>query len=98
MSEKFEKKKKFEDEKELNPTEAKIKRIMDSKMPEAQKQACLRELMPKGKAKMEGMPFNVYARIKKIPKTKHKAMQSYPKAKNVSLATIEKWDEIFTDF
>lgn len=81
-----------------DPVEAKIKAIRESAMPEAQKQAYIDELSPKGKVAVSGIPFNVYAKLKNIPKTLHKAMQTYPKAKNVSLATYENWEEIFKDF
>lgn len=106
MAEKFEKKK----EENLldkqypvqDPLMLKIKSIKESKMPEEQKESMLKELgvvtgaIPE--ASIQGIPFDVFAQIKKIPKTMQKAMQLYPKAKNVSLASLEEWESIFKDF
>jgi hypothetical protein len=93
----FERKKK-EDFKEEDFLTKKLKAIKESKMPEEQKKAMLKELGVLCEAKKEGVPFSVFAKIKKIPKTMHKAMQLYPKAKNVSLASLQEWESIFKDF
>jgi hypothetical protein len=93
-AEKIEKKKK-EDESGLD---VKIRAIRESKMPIEQQEALLKEIGVKVDEAPKGVPFSVYAQIKRIPKTIHKAMQLYPKAKNVSLASLEEWESIFKDF
>lgn len=92
--EKFERKRK-EDESSL---EKKVRAIRESKMPIEQQEALLKDMGVKVDAAPQGVPFSVYAQIKRIPKTMHKAMQLYPKAKNVSLASLEEWESIFKDF
>lgn len=77
--------------------QAKIESIVKSEMPEAQKQAYLRELGVVEEA-IEGIAFNVYAALKKIPAWKHQAMKLYPKAVGVESVSLQAWDEIFKDF
>lgn len=88
-------KKKFREEDFLTK---KIKAIKESKMPEDQQNEMLKEIGALCEARQEGIPFTVYAKIKQIPKTMHKAMQLYPQAKNVSLASLKEWEIIFKDF
>jgi hypothetical protein len=97
MVDKFERKKRDEGREESG-LERKIKAIKDSSMPIEQQEALLKEIGVKVDEAPKGVPFNVYAQVKKIPKTMHKAMQLYPKAKNVSLASLEEWESIFKDF
>ena len=75
----------------------KIQAINDSKMPEAQKHALLKEIgaLPD---KDGGITFAVYAKIKGISKERHKAMMSFPKAVGVEKASVEEWNEIFKNF
>ncbi len=89
-------KKKFKEEEDF--VTKKTKAIRESKMPEDQQKEMLKEIGVLCEARQEGIPFTVYAKIKKIPKTMHKAMQLYPKAKNVSLASLQEWEIIFKDF
>lgn len=101
MADKFEKKKEELLDKQYpvkDPFMAKIKAIEESKMPLEQKEAMLKEMGAKVEEIPQGIPFEVFARIKKIPKTMHKAMQLYPKAKSVSLASLAEWESIFKDF
>lgn len=94
MAEKFEKKGKRDE----FSVQDKIKSIKESKMPEKQKEDLLKEMGLITEESPKGIPFNVFAQIKKIPSTMRKAMQLYPKAKNVSLASLEEWESIFKDF
>lgn len=82
-----------------HPMAAKAAQVMASSMPEAQKQKYLRDLgVVQGASDTGKVPFNVYARVRKVAKDRLKAMEVYPKAKEVRLATIEAWDEIFKAF
>jgi len=82
-----------------SPMEKKAEAILNSSMPEAQKQAYLREIGYHKESSDEGkVPLHVYVTVKKVAKHKHGAMQVYPKAQGVRLASIEEWDEIFKDF
>jgi len=96
--------KKVEVKKEVKKVEkgfdvkAKADLINASKMPEKQKMACLEQIGVINKAKPNGIPFNIYARIRKIPMSMHGAMKVYPKAKGVKLAKIDQWDCIFENF
>jgi len=79
--------------------EAKVKAIMESAMPESQKQEYLRQIGAITPASDEGkIPYNVYAKVRRVPRESHNAMMVYPKAKNVRLASLGEWDEIFKDF
>lgn len=78
---------------------AKAEAIMKSDMPEAQKQAYLRDIgFVKAETSSANIPFNVYASLKRIPAWKHQAMKLYPKAVGVESIPLEQWDEIFQDF
>lgn len=72
--------------------------IKNSKMPEWQKEQMLKKIAPKLESNDGKIPFNVYAKMKKIDQGIHRAMLAYPKAKSVSLATLQEWDEIFKGF
>lgn len=77
----------------------KAQAIAESKMPEAQKIACLKEIGAIPEETLEGkVSFGVYAKVKKVEVSRHLAMKAYPKAKQVRLATLEEWDEIFKEF
>jgi hypothetical protein len=77
--------------------DAKIKTVMESKLPSHQKEALVQKLRPVPTE--EGrVVFSVYAKIKGIKKELWVAMQAYPKAKGVGKATVKQWDEIFKDF
>lgn len=78
--------------------ESKAEAIRASKMPESQKREYLQQLGVIPKAEQRGVPFAVYAKIRKIAKSLHSAMVAYPKAKGISLASLEEWDEIFKNF
>ncbi|NBW99235.1 hypothetical protein EBR03_06655 [bacterium] len=78
--------------------EAKVEEILQSKMPEKQKEASLKKLGFITDKKAEGVSFEVYARIRKIDVWRQRAMLVYPKAKTIRLATLKQWDEIFKDF
>lgn len=88
-------------QRELEPVvPSKADLIRNSKMPDAQKEACLREI-----GEIKDKPFNpnevtfhVYATVRKIPVDMQKAMLVYPKANGVRLATLTEWDEIFKQF
>lgn len=91
---------------EFEPKEKKRKKVMernkaqeilDSNMPKWKKDEYLEQL-GKVKQKKSGIPFPVYAKIKKIPQHLHKAMLVFPKAKGVELASLEEWDQIFKNF
>ena len=71
--------------------------IRASKMPEAQKLAYIESLNPKV-VDPKSISFDVYAKLKKIVLTKHRAMKAYPKAVGVEFATPAQWDEIFKEF
>jgi len=103
MVEKVEKSKRFErmevaESEPLSLRDEKIKAIQDSKMPESQKNAYLKEMGVVVEAVQEGVPFSVFAKIKNIPGTMHKAMMVYPKVKGVRLASVQKWEELLKDF
>ena len=49
--------------------------------------------------KAEGkLPFSVYARIRGIDSSLHKAMLRYPPAKGKEKASLTEWDELFKSF
>lgn len=77
----------------------KIAAVNESAMPEAQKIALLKKIGAIKEDSTDGkVPFIIYAKIKKISVDQHKAMLAYPKAKGVSLAPINQWEEIFKEF
>ena len=77
----------------------KAQTIIDSKMPESQKQIYLKEIGAIKEESYEGkVSFGVYAKAKNIEIGRHLAMKAYPKAKQVRLATLAEWDEIFKEF
>lgn len=78
--------------------ETKVEEILHSKMPQKQKEASLKKIGAVTDKKAEGVSFEVYAKIRKIDIGRHRAMLAYPKAKNIRLATLKQWDEIFKDF
>lgn len=79
-------------------TETKAEEILSSKMPQKQKEASLKKIGFITDKKVEGVSFEVYAKIRKIDIWRHRAMLAYPKAKTIRLATLKQWDEIFKDF
>lgn len=97
MADKWEKRKQDE---RPNPEKIdKVQVIMNSSMPEEQKQAYLREIGVATKESMVGkVGLDVYFTAKKVDKMLHGAMRVYPGAKDIRLATIEEWDGIFKDF
>jgi len=88
------KKKEIKTEREVRD---KRQEILDSKMPEWQKQEYIEQLFGK-KKEVKGVPFSVYARLKKVPEQLHKAMLVFPSVKGVETATLEEWDRIFKNF
>ena len=79
--------------------EKKAQAILDSKMPEEQKQAYLKQIGWITPASDEGkVTFATYAKVRKISKDRMSALSHYPKAKSVRLATLEDWDNIFKNF
>jgi hypothetical protein len=76
----------------------KIEKIENSKMPEKQKREYIAKLQGKVEDSSDKVPFHVYARIRKHDQHLHKAMQAYPAAKNIRLASLSQWDEIFKNF
>lgn len=93
MSNKEEEVEKFERKKP-----SKVEVIKASKMPDWQKKQLIDKLEDKAEDLEGKIPFNVYAKIKKLGGTMQKAMTAYPEAKKISLATIEEWDLIFKNF
>lgn len=103
MSEDESKKPKFERKNRRSKSsvfdpEQKAKVIMDSRLPESEKAKYLDRLGLTQVEEKIGVPFNVYARLKKIPAGLQNAMLAYPKAKGVESATQKQWDEIFKEF
>jgi hypothetical protein len=78
--------------------ETKADAIRRSKMPESQKIQYLQEIGFLPKTEQKGVPFSVYAKVRKISKWHHSAMCAYPGAQGISLATLKEWDEIFKNF
>lgn len=79
--------------------EKKAKAIMDSKMPEEQKQAYLKSIGWTKEPSHHGkVTFATYAKIRKVAKDRLSALSHYPQAKSVRLATLEEWDNIFKNF
>jgi hypothetical protein len=79
--------------------EAKAQAILDSKMPEAQKMQYLKAIgWIKEPSDQGKVMFATYAKIRKIAKDRLSALEHYPKAKSVRLATLEEWDNIFKNF
>ena len=79
--------------------EKKAQAIMDSKMPEAQKQAYLKSIGWTKEPSHHGkVTFATYAKIRKVEKDRLSALSYYPQAKSVRLATLEQWDNIFKNF
>jgi len=77
---------------------AKEKAIMESNLPEAEKKAYLVRLGLIEEKVEEGIPFKVYARLRKIPNHLQEAMMVWPNARGIKLATAKNWDEIFKEF
>ena len=79
--------------------EKKAKAILDSSMPEEQKTAYLKQIgwivAPSSDGKVT---FATYAKVRGIEKGRQSALMAYPKAKNIRLAALEEWDEIFKKF
>jgi len=85
-------------ETEAVPTD-KASTIAASKLPESHKLAYLKQIGAVQEPSDEGkVGFSVYARLKKIDGSLHKAMLAYPKAKGISVATLVEWDEVFKKF
>lgn len=83
----------------IDVVSAKAEAIIKSAMPEDQKMRYLMEIGAIKKVSDDGkIPFNVYAKIRKVAKDRLRAMEVYPKAKNVRLAMLAEWDDIFKDF
>ena len=86
-------------ESKASALDIKLKAIEESKMPEAQKMALLKELGVVKESKVDGkITFASFAKIRSIVHSKHEAMKFYPPALNVRLATLKEWDEIFKNF
>ena len=96
MAEKIEKKK--EKKTEGFSFDEKVKAIQESKMPLKQKEELLKEIGVLKEDAPKGVTFTIYAQVKKITKTMHKAMQLYSEKKKVSLASLEEWESVFKDF
>ncbi len=81
------------------PEESKVEKIKNSKMPEEQKQALLKEIGAIEETSEEsGVSFVIYAKIKKLSSSMTKALAASKRVKNVRLASIEEWDLITKDF
>jgi len=76
----------------------KTKKILESKMPEKDKKDYLVRLGVIEKEKQSGVPFKIWAKVRKIPKHLHEAMMVHPKAKGLRVAELKQWDDIFKDF
>lgn len=74
----------------------KIQTIINSRMPEKQKEEYIQSLLPVVEEK--GIPFHIYVKVKGIVPTVAAGMRAYPKASGIKLATIERWDKIFEGF
>lgn len=89
--------KEYRVESEVKKSKADI--IRESALSPAQKDQYLRDI---GEIKDEFDPkkvsFEVYASVRKISKTRHKAMLVYPPAKAVKAASLTEWDQIFKNF
>lgn len=73
--------------------------IKESKLPDAHKASYLKQIGDtKEVSDADKIPFSVYAVMRKLDGSSHKAMLAFPKAKGVSKATLIEWDEIFKDF
>ena len=77
--------------------EAKKAAILASLLPDAQKQEYLSRLSPETHVANK-ISFDVYVRIRKIPKYLHAGMLASPKARGVVSATRKEWDSIFKGF
>lgn len=78
--------------------EDKVKTILDSAMPQYQKDAYVKSLTTNKKIVKDGISFGVYAKLRNIESVMSAGMKLYPKAVGVSLATLDQWDEIFRDY
>jgi hypothetical protein len=79
--------------------EKKAQAILDSKMPEDQKQAYLKSIGWTKEPSHHGkVTFATYAKIRKVTKDRLSALAHYPQAKSVKMATLEEWDNIFKNF
>jgi len=78
--------------------DAKVKSIMESKLPESEKQAYLVRLGVIKEEKQTGIPFKVWAKIRKIPHNLHEAMIAWPRVKGREKASLQEWDKLFKDF
>lgn len=81
-----------------NVLEDKIKTIQESRMPEEQKAEYIERLIPKKDENVNRIPFSVYVKIRKIRKALVSGMIAFPKAKGVTIASLEDWDEIYKNF
>ena len=78
--------------------DAKSRTILESKLPEAQKRDYLTRLGFIKEDTQEGIPFKIYAKLRKIPNHLHEAMMVWPNARDIKLASAKQWDEIFKEF
>ena len=78
--------------------EDKVKTILDSAMPQYQKDEYIKSLTSNKKIVKDGVSLGVYARLRNIDSVMSAGMKLYPKAVGVGLATLEQWDEIFMDY
>jgi len=84
--------------KQVEPSDwldSKIKAIGESKMPEAQKTALLKEIGALSEDSEGKVSFIIFAKVKKIEDSIHKAMMAYTK---IQSATIAEWEQIFKKF
>ena len=78
--------------------DAKVKSIMESRLPDSEKQAYLVRLGVVKEEEQTGVPFKVWAKIRKISHNLHEAMMVSPRAKGREKASLQEWDQLFKDF
>lgn len=79
--------------------EVKLEAIENSKMPLQQKMALKRELGVLKPESDEGkVSFLVWAKLRKIPASRHKAMLACPCVGGIKKATFDEWDKLFKNF
>ena len=78
--------------------DAKVEKIMKSKLPQDQKDAYARKLKTAKAKPEERIRFGAYANQRGIKPAMRAAMKAYPKAKGVISATQQQWEEIYKDF
>lgn len=72
--------------------------VRESKLPEWQKRELLAQLEKESLPKEDKISFDVYCIIMKVSPEMKMGMAAYPLARDMKLASLSKWNDIFKNF